>query len=132
MCYICDYCDKSVGPRIPLRLITVPGEDRVVTYNVRKVDPETEEESMVIVRGSEITQEFKICPECSGVKHVAPKGVVPSQGEAQAPPARIRLGALALDTMMARTLMTSKRAQADFSAAYVVLKGFEQRGGGLA
>lgn len=42
---------------------------------------------------------------------------------------RITIGAMLLDSMMRRTYDKSKRSSADFTAAYPVLKAYEQRGG---
>lgn len=43
--------------------------------------------------------------------------------------ASFTLGAVAVENLIARTTHKGKRGQADFNAAYPVLKGYEKRGG---
>lgn len=49
----------------------------------------------------------------------------------QARPFTSSLASIAVDNLLSRTNHQSKRASADFAAAYPMLKKYEQRGGGL-
>lgn len=66
--FTCAYCQKPTGPNVPLRLMEVEGSRRQVTYTVVSIDPETETPFEHQVIGSEITEEFKVCPTCAGVE----------------------------------------------------------------
>lgn len=176
--FICDYCSKAIGPRVPLNLRQVAGEERHVTYQVVRRDPETHGETRSTAFGTEITREFKVCPECLGLKSkttqpqygTSPLGYIALVRSLQEHAKRCKklyvecsacllaeltyftvpidllttalettkakqghftLGAIAVDNLLKRGEHASKRGQADFAAAYAVLKGYEQRGGGI-
>lgn len=174
----CDYCSGDVGPRVPLRLMTVPGEERNVEYHntvVRVDDRDREYEEEVHTKGKEITAEYKVCPVCAGMKPVieakpdhsvtvalfsgirahgqkckkqyvecemckknelaarsAPvDSITHALQEVQARRFTQTIASVAVENLIARSGMKSKRALSDFNVTYGLLKQYERRGGGL-
>lgn len=126
--YRCDYCSKSVGPSVPLNLIAADVDMRQIEY----VNLNEDGESVVVGRGTEITKEYKQCPECAGVKHIPKsKAPLPTLCEPLARTFTQSLAACAVENLLDRVGHASARAKADFAQAYPLLKNYEQRGGGL-
>lgn len=93
---------------------------------------------VIISTGSEVMGELKLCPECSGEKPVQQIMYGHSSSvQAYEPAERMHntLASVAVENLLQRadqaSRKVSKRAQRDFEAAYPLLKGYEQSGGGI-
>lgn len=82
--------------------------------------------------GFEIVKEKKVCPPCAGVE-VARVQEPAKRGfeEDLVRPFKTSLCSISVDTLMERTTHHSKKAKADVLVALGLIKGYEQRGGGL-
>lgn len=58
--FICDYCTKPIGPKIKPYMVVVPGEMRPRTYENFNADGD-----LIVTHGTEITAEYKQCPQCA-------------------------------------------------------------------
>lgn len=127
----CDDCKRTIGPRVSPIIVA---EQRTRTYAFkREVELIGEVEDVAI--GTEIVREFRLCAKCAGVTIPEPNDYtspVPTTiSEVLAPPARFRIVTLAAEGMYERTKHQTKRAGADFLAAFKVLKPYAQLVGAI-